>query len=571
MTGSLVTVCLVVLGLSVIGSSKAVEEWKAILAWTQIALFAVAAYGGQLMFRNPGQATEVWFAFPPDWVHWLPPAWLARFVDEACLAPRLELLGIAAGMLVGTAILVAITLRQISAMYETMQPVEVSRHERIMPPEAVGVLPGPNWFRRSFSTEFRIGCWLSWRALRQNAAHRMRCLYPVNLAVAVTLLGPLTDQFANPLTTPVAVGGEFDAAGRPSCHCSPSISSLSVPVVLLNLTFSEWNGASWLLTSAPLRRPAAVTHGAIAIVQLLIVTPLCLLLWLCMFASWGDVVAATAHAGLAWLLSIPAALASVWVVIPDLPLTRPASRGGTLGTRRPAAVRTQLRSLGDRRPALRLCRFCRFLDRSPGSDRRSDARDGRGSATSVRTALRRVAMISMKQSRRWLKTARGQLLLFAAVYCGAIVMAVGSLILKPVLFEPYIQHRLPTMSDELTAKVEAIASGTASADQLKGLSSNSLTAAYGGLINNEFSDPEGRVISGLVRFRSEEVLGRLQTTVATGTIDQRQQAIRLLKASRSADRSQAIRLTRSLFDRALRMGDQEIRQAAESAHPDTHL
>ena len=174
-------------------------------------------------------------------------------------------------------------------------------------------------------------------------------------------------------------------------------------------------------------------------------------------------------------------------------------------------------------------------------------------------------MISMKQSRRWLKTARGQLLLFAAVYGGAIVMAVGSLILKPVLFEPYIRHRLPTMSDELKAKVEAIASGTASADQLEGLSSNSLTAAYGGLINNEFSDPEGRVISGLVRFRSEEVLGRLQTTVATGTVDQRQQAIRLLKASRSADRSQAIRLTRSLFDRALRTGDQEIRQAAESA------
>lgn len=333
MTGSLVTVCLVVLGLSVIGSSKAVEEWKAILAWTQIALFAVAAYGGQLMFRNPGQATEVWFAFPPDWVHWLPPAWLARFVDEACLAPRLELLGIAAGMLVGTAILVAITLRQISAMYETMQPVEVSRHERIMPPEAVGVLPGPNWFRRSFSTEFRIGCWLSWRALRQNAAHRMRCLYPVNLAVAVTLLGLLTDQFANPLTTPVAVGGKFDAAGQTVMPLlAVYLVALSVPVVLLNLTFSEWNGASWLLTSAPLRRPAAVTHGAIAIVQLLIVTPLCLLLWLCMFASWGDVVAATAHAGLAWLLSIPAALASVWVVIPDLPLTRPASRGGTLGT-----------------------------------------------------------------------------------------------------------------------------------------------------------------------------------------------------------------------------------------------
>jgi hypothetical protein len=174
-------------------------------------------------------------------------------------------------------------------------------------------------------------------------------------------------------------------------------------------------------------------------------------------------------------------------------------------------------------------------------------------------------VITVKQTRRWLKTARGQLLLFAAVYCGAIVMAVGSLILKPVLFEPYIRHRLPPMSDELKAKVEAIASGAAPADQLEELSSDSLTATYGGLINNEFSDPEGHVISGLVRFRSEEVLDRLRTTVATGTVDQKQQAIRLVEASRSADRSQAIRLTRALLDRALRTGDREIRQAAESA------
>ncbi len=332
-TGSLVAVCLVVLGLSVVGSSKAVEEWKAILAWTQIALFAVAAYGGQLMFRNPGQTTEVWFAFPPDWVHWLPPAWLARFVDEASFAPRIELLGIAIGMLAATAVLVAITLRQISAMYETMQPVEVSCRERIMAPESVGVLPGSGRFRRLFSAEFRIGCWLSWRALRLNAAHRMRCLYPVNLAVAVTLLGLLTDQFANPIEMPVAIDGQFDNAGLTVFPLlAVYLVALSVPVILLNLTFSEWNGASWLLSSAPLRRPASVVHGAITIVQLLIVTPLCLLLWLCMFLSWGDALAATAHAGLAWLLSIPAALAAVWGVIPDLPLSRPASRGGTLGT-----------------------------------------------------------------------------------------------------------------------------------------------------------------------------------------------------------------------------------------------
>ena len=330
-TGGLVTVCVVVLGLSVIGSSKRVEEWKAVLAWTQIALFAVAAYGGQLMFRNQGQTTEVWFAFPPEWLYWLPPAWLARFVDAACVNPRLELLGIAAGMLTGTAALVAVTVRRISKLYATMQPVEVSRRERIMPADSVGALPGADWFRRSLSSEFRVGWWLTWRAMWQNAAHRMRCLYPVNLAVAVTLLGMLTGQFENPLQ-PATIDGNGDPTATVMPILAVYLVALSVPVILLNLTFSEWNGAAWVLASAPLKRPDSVATGAQAVIQFLVVTPLCLLLGLCMFLSWGDATSAAVHAGLAWLLSIPAGLAAIWLVIPDLPLSRPASRGGTMGT-----------------------------------------------------------------------------------------------------------------------------------------------------------------------------------------------------------------------------------------------
>ncbi len=167
--------------------------------------------------------------------------------------------------------------------------------------------------------------------------------------------------------------------------------------------------------------------------------------------------------------------------------------------------------------------------------------------------------------RRRLKTARGQLLLFGMVYCGAIVMAFGSLILKTVLFEPYVRHRLPPLGADLKADIEAIATGAESVDEIRELSTDNVAMMYGGLINAEFSDPSGRVISGLVRFRSEELLDRLQTTVATGTADQKLQALRLLEALDSVNRIEAIRLTRILLDRALRTGDREIRDASESA------
>jgi hypothetical protein len=50
--GSLVTVCGVILVLAAAGSSRWLEAWKEILAWTQIVLILVVGYGAQLMFRD---------------------------------------------------------------------------------------------------------------------------------------------------------------------------------------------------------------------------------------------------------------------------------------------------------------------------------------------------------------------------------------------------------------------------------------------------------------------------------------------------------------------------------------
>lgn len=324
-SGSLSAVCMIVLVLAAVGRSERVEEWKAILAWTQIAVFAVAAYGGQLMFRNKDHATEVWLAFPPEWVQWLPPAMLARFVDAACDQPSVSLLGIALGLLLSTAVLCGVTVRRVSRLYESMQPVRSTIRERVLPESRIGSLGFRSPGRRLLAREVRIGIWLTVRAMLDNASHRMRCLYPLNVAIAVVLVGFLSGQFENPLRP-----NEASVTALPIL--SIYLLVLAVPVIVLNLSFSEWHGSSWILRSAPLENPYGVALGGAIVVQLVLVTPACLLLGLSMSLAWGDPLSAALHAGLAWAGSWLAALAALWFVVPDLPFSRPATRGGSLGS-----------------------------------------------------------------------------------------------------------------------------------------------------------------------------------------------------------------------------------------------
>jgi hypothetical protein len=62
-----------------------------------------------------------------------------------------------------------------------------------------------------------------------------------------------------------------------------------------------------------------------------LVTPLCLLLGVIDLVMWGDPVSAVLHAGLAWLLSWPLALAGLWLLAPSQPFALPYARGASLG------------------------------------------------------------------------------------------------------------------------------------------------------------------------------------------------------------------------------------------------
>ena len=172
--------------------------------------------------------------------------------------------------------------------------------------------------------------------------------------------------------------------------------------------------------------------------------------------------------------------------------------------------------------------------------------------------------MTLREIRRQLKTARGQLLLFGATFCGAIVMAIGALCLKPVLFEPYIRHRLPPLSAPMREFADRVTLETSSDDDFRTLREADVNSLYGGLINGEVEDPDNYIIDGLIQFRPGVVLDRLRITVATGSSNQKLRALRLLERSRAEDRVQAVRLSQVLVDRAIRTGDLQIQQTAES-------
>lgn len=327
-TGSLTTVCLVVLGLSAAGRSESMEQWKAIFAWTQIVLFGICAYGGQLMFRKDTHAVEVWMAFPPDWVHWLPSAWLAKFVDLSCAEPTPALVGAGALMLCMTMVICVTTVWRLSVLYRDMQPLPVTVRERPMLEHQIGTLMRPGMAVAARTREERVGFWLCSRALWQNASLRMRCLYPLNISLAIIFVGFLSGQFSNPWQ-------ESDLSQVLLPILSVYLTAGAVPIMVLNLTFTEGSDASWVLRTAPLADLSGVAVGGARAIQLWVVTPLCALMGLAMFLHWHDPLAALAHAGLTWSASWLASMAALCFVVPDLPLSQPASKGSSLG---PAAI-----------------------------------------------------------------------------------------------------------------------------------------------------------------------------------------------------------------------------------------
>lgn len=173
-------------------------------------------------------------------------------------------------------------------------------------------------------------------------------------------------------------------------------------------------------------------------------------------------------------------------------------------------------------------------------------------------------MPDSKAIRRKLKTAEGQLLLLATTFLGALVMAVGTLCLRSVLFEPYIRHRVEELNDNLKERGEKVASDEQPAESLKKLTVTQVAGLYGELINGTLDDDENLLADSLFKFHSPVLMDKLQITAAVGNHTQRLKAVELLKISGKDNRPRAAELCRHHFDRARRTGNTELREHAEA-------
>jgi hypothetical protein len=313
-----------VIGLMSIGAvARRMDSFKEVLAWTQIVLILVVGYGAQLMFRDTRHSFEVWGAFPPARARFLPTAWLAGFVDRAADRPGPSELATASGLLVLTLAASLLAVVRVGQMYRQMGPALASRRLRAMKPELVGGLdlaPPASWL----DTEHRVGFWLGRRLLGREPNFTIRCLIPLNTALAVMILGLATGQFANPLV-------ERSPARVVLPILSVYLMVLAVPPIVYNLGFCRDSEASWVLRTAPLARPGRVGLGLCQGVLAWLLLPLCVL-W-CVVAGivWRDPVSALLHGALAISLAWPTALASLATVLDSPPLSRPPLRAGSSG------------------------------------------------------------------------------------------------------------------------------------------------------------------------------------------------------------------------------------------------
>ncbi|MBI1247768.1 hypothetical protein GC197_07950 [bacterium] len=323
-TGSAVAVCLVILSLAALGNSETLEGWKTILAWTQIVLILVAGYGAQMVFRDKLSRFEIWGAFPPDWAAYVPTAWLARFVEQASVAPTYHTLTIAGLMLLFTAVCLAVTVACVAHLYKSMQPLTVHVRHRPMKSGRLGGLAYGPGSRLTFGPEQRVGFWLCGRLLWRDGSLRMRSLLPFSMPLAAVGLGIFTSQFANPMH-------EHDPALVTLPILAVYLIGLSVPHLIYNLTFNDDHEAAWILRSTPMQQPVGLGLGVCKAVMFWLITPTCVAFAAVSSWYWNDPLAGILHASLAWLLAWVMALAALWLAIPDLPFSRPPDRGGSTG------------------------------------------------------------------------------------------------------------------------------------------------------------------------------------------------------------------------------------------------
>lgn len=292
---------------------------RQVLSWAQIASILVVFYGGQLVLRDGTAALQVWAAFPPAWVDYLPPAWLARVVERAAVAPDATLWPRFLGAAGVAALACAAAVARLSRVYASVRPVEVAvPRARPMAPSRLGGLRG--WAGRG--PEERVGYWLGVTFLRRDPGLTVRCLATFVPAVVVLAAGLTVGPYPDPGR------GPDPAAALPvlAFFLVPA----AAPALVHNLGYARAGGGGWALRAAPVAAPLGLGLGAAKAVFVWTVLPLCGAAGAASAVAWGAPLSAALHAALAAGLTWVMLVASFGFVARAWPFSLPPARGAGL-------------------------------------------------------------------------------------------------------------------------------------------------------------------------------------------------------------------------------------------------
>ena len=236
----------ILLLLAFAGGGRRLGGAKAALAWVQVGLFALVAYGGQFVLRGGGGAFEEWAASPPAALTYTPWDWLARSVAWAAWdGPSGTSLGALALAWAAALGLSYAALLWLSKAYLGMAsgPLQVAALPR---PAREGTLAG-RLSERLLGRAGALGLWWISTHFRRDPGLRLRTWPLLSLALAAGVLGVLSEHASDPFlgydarsVTPLVALGLIAAA---------------LPQVCLALRSGEDPDALWLFESAPLNWP----------------------------------------------------------------------------------------------------------------------------------------------------------------------------------------------------------------------------------------------------------------------------------------------------------------------------
>ena len=325
--GNLAVVGTLLLLYTSLTSGRPTDAVREVLAWTQTILIMVAFYGGQAIFRDQQDRLEMAAYDLPGWVMYLPPAWLAYFVDSTSPAsPGTKWWILGAGILF-CALLWALVLRRVATLYARMQPGSATWQRATLPalrrPGGLGGALSRHLLARS-RTE-RASFWLCSTMLRRDQDLRMRSWPALGMVLALVLLGLFTGQLNDPFVTQDTVMVVLPIA-------SLYLLAYPLPAIIHNLNFSRDHAASWLLWSAPVSDRVAFAEGMRKAVTYRILFPLLVALLFVFTTAWRDPLHALAHVAVGWLVVVGAGHATQIGILRRFPFSSPAARGSIVGS-----------------------------------------------------------------------------------------------------------------------------------------------------------------------------------------------------------------------------------------------